>query len=143
MAVKPAFFTRVDGGFEPTAIGDSIWNPDTIGGMAVGGLLGVLLDEAFQKAGQDPGMHTARLVVDILGQVPRTRLEGRTVTLREGRRIALIASELVVDGRVAARATALRVRDAESPPAPPQPRNLPAPEDVPLAKVLREDFCGD
>ena len=138
MTVRPAFFERTAAGFRPTGVGMSSWDPEVLGGVAVGSLLAVVLDEA--TAGTD--LHVARLTVDILGVVPRQLLQSRVVTIRKGRQQEILAAELFIGDRVLARATALRLRSAETPQiteanpyAPPEaaggPMGLPA------------DFCAN
>ncbi len=134
----PAFFVRTAEGFLPTGLGQSVWSDDTVGGVAVGSLLATLLDEACA----DGEMHVARLTVDILGRIPKQLLQGRVATVRDGRQMQLVAAELLADGRVAARATALRVRKAPTPSvATASP--YPAPLTVPEARFMMESFCGD
>jgi len=63
-----------------------------------------------------------RVAVDLLGPVPVAELDVHVEVLRSGRSVELVRSELGSDGRVAARATAWRVRraDLELPPVPEQ-----------------------
>lgn len=60
-----------------------------------------------------PAAVTTRVTVDLLGPVPVAELAVTTQVLRSGRSVELVQAELSSDGRVAARATAWRVRRAE------------------------------
>lgn len=60
-----------------------------------------------------PAAVITRVTVDLLGAVPVAELSVTTQVLRSGRSVELVQAELSNDGRVAARATAWRVRRAE------------------------------
>jgi len=124
-APTPAFFKRAGEGFAPTELALSPWSAKALSGAAVGALLAVLIDEAVDHA----QLHVARLTIDILGEVPLQRLTGRVNHIRPGRRQDILAAELLIDDRVVARATALRLRAAASPVAMPRSA-FPAPEQV-------------
>jgi hypothetical protein len=73
-----------------------------------------------------------RVTVDLLGPVPVAELDLRVEVLRSGRSVELVQAELASGGRVAARATAWRVRrsDLELPQLADDHDNVPG-EDVP------------
>jgi hypothetical protein len=69
-----------------------------------------------------------RVAVDLLGPVPVAELDLSVEVLRSGRSVELVQAELANDGRVAARATAWRVRRAELglPPVPAEDDQVPS-----------------
>lgn len=119
------FYRHDEDGFTPTGLARSPWDPGKQNGVGLGGLLSHLIDGIAMPV----PMATARLVIDILSAAPFAPLTARTEVLREGRRMQHVQAELLAEGRVVARATALRVREAETPPVLP-PNPYPAPEDV-------------
>jgi len=60
-------------------------------------------------------MVIARLVIDIMKPTSMAAVQTRTVALREGKRLQLIQVDILQDGEVTVRATALRVRVTPSP----------------------------
>lgn len=137
MSQKPAIFERTARGFMPTEIARSPWNDFSINGAAIGGLLAALVEEPM--AGGEK--HVARLTVDILGTVPKAELEGRTSILRKGRRMELLAAEILANGRVQARATALCVRTSDTP-AICEANPFPGPKAVEARPFLRSGSFG-
>ena len=105
------FYREEGGAYRPTGLARSPWEADKQNGVALGGLATFLI-EAIPAPGP---MTTARLTIDILAAAPHAPTEGRTRVIREGKRIQMVESELHIDGSAVARATALRVRDAETP----------------------------
>lgn len=70
-----------------------------------------LLARAIERAASPwPEAVITRVTVDLLGPVPVAELALTTQVLRSGRSVELVQAELTSDGRVAARATAWRVR---------------------------------
>jgi len=106
-----AFYEASGSQFVPTDIAVSPWNPHGQSGIALGGLAAHVIGQVPTPA----AMHTARISIDIFGVVPRLPVEPRVRVIREGRRIQLVDAELLVDGRVQVRMTALRTRIADSP----------------------------
>lgn len=103
----------VDGtGYVPTRSARGPWG-DFISGQYVGGLLGV----AVEGCVDDPGLHPARVTIDLSG---RARLAPVTVTTRvrrRGSRILLVDAEMIQDGdTVVAHARALYLRRGEQAP---------------------------
>ena len=125
MTVLSSAFYEISGShFVPTDIAVSPWNRNGQSGIALGGLAAHVIGQVPTPA----AMHTARISIDIFGVVPRAPVEHRVRILREGRRVQLVDVELLVDGRVQARMTALRARIADSPPIePPLAHPLPDP----------------
>lgn len=141
--IPRAYFEPVEGGFMPTRAAVGPWNPNDLSGVALGGLLAHVTDLAMAEHGSagGPEMTVARLVIDILGTAPTTLLEPRTRVLREGRRIRMIESELWVDGRVAARGTALIARQKDTI-AWETPLPHPLPRDVAVSKPSGNPVLG-
>lgn len=121
----------------PDPVAEGPWGP-SISGHVVGGVLA----RALEESGGQEGLQPARLTVDLLRPTGIEPLEVRTTLSRDGRRIRLVDAELVQDGVVTARATAVFLRRAEQPtgdvwsapvtmpPLPPDPGPLPA--DLPM-----------
>lgn len=99
--------------FVPTGDGVSPWNGRTQNGVAVAGLAAHAIEQVPALA----PMHTARLTIDILGTVPMAPLQARSRIVRQGRRMQLVEVELYAEDRAWVRASALRVRIADTPPA--------------------------
>nr|WP_281061208.1 thioesterase family protein [Sphingobium sp. Sx8-8] len=89
----------------------SPWEKGKQNGVALGGLATFLMEDVPTPA----PMMTTRLTIDILGAAPHAPTEGQVRIVRDGMRLQLVESQLLVEGRTVARATALRVRLAESP----------------------------
>lgn len=119
----PALFRREGGRFAPTGIGTSPWTGRTIGGVPLAALSAYLMEALPAAAAMEP----ARLTVDILGPAPLAPLEGEARVVRDGRRVQLCEAELRSGARTWARATLLRVRDAETPAGNPLPPPCPPP----------------
>lgn len=105
-----AFFTVDGDSYLPGPMTRGPWGA-TMGGQIVGGLLGW----GIERSGVDPGLHPARFTIDLLRPVLLEPVQIRTSVQREGRRIKLIDGELVQNGRVVARASALFLRRSEHP----------------------------
>ena len=109
------------GRFLPTGLTRGPWNPD----HQHAGPPAALLARAIEGASTIAAGQTARLACDILGPVPLAPLEVETRTLRGGRRVEQIEATLAHDGKTCMRATAWRLRLAETPeiasPEPPPP----------------------
>ncbi|MBH0781512.1 acyl-CoA thioesterase domain-containing protein [Nocardia bovistercoris] len=112
MTAPMAFFERTPVGFEPLAYSASAWSPDMVNGPAVCGLLARTLELEFGA----PEFTPVRLTVDLFRPVQRRTSEVRTVEVRSGNRIRVADAELVQDGEVKARATAVFLRRSQQPP---------------------------
>lgn len=118
-----AFYAPGSPQFVPTDINFSPWNGNGQNGVALAGLAAHVIGNVPSPS----AMHPARIAIDILGLVPRVPLEPRVRVVREGLRIQLIEVDLVAEGRVCVRATALRNRIVPSPEAN-QPLTRPLPD---------------
>jgi hypothetical protein len=72
-----------------------------------------LLARAVERANTDPGLHVARMTVDLFRPVPKAPLHVTTEFVREGRRIAVIEASLFAGDVEVSRATALLLRESE------------------------------
>lgn len=110
-AIMPEAFFTVDGdSYVPGAMTQGPWGA-AMGGQIVGGLLGW----GIEQSGVDPDLQPARFTVDLLRPALMSPVQIRTSVLREGRRIKLVDGELVQNGTVVARASALFLRRGDHP----------------------------
>ena len=109
--MRPFVYEAVGDAFIPSKLARSPWARDKQNGVAMGGLLVHLLEQMPL----DVPMTMARLTIDILAAAPWSATMGQTRIVRAGKRIRLAEAELLVEGAVVARATALYVRIAETP----------------------------
>lgn len=104
-------FDREGARFVPTALCTGPWDKRLQGGVT----LNALVAHAVELVPAPAPMVTARLVIDIMKPTRMAPVETRVEVLREGRRLQLLQVDLVQDGAVTVRASALRVRIADSP----------------------------
>lgn len=119
-----AFFVPLgDGRFASTGHTGGPWDAN----LQHAGPPSALLTRAIERQPAPWPATITRVTVDLLGPVPVAELDLRAEVLRSGRSVELVQAELASNGRVAARATAWRVRrsDLDLPP-------LPADHDQPL-----------
>lgn len=127
-----AFYRRQpDGSFAPLVPATGSWNRSHQNGSAVAGLLAFGIEATPTRA----PLRIARLTVDIVRPVPFQPVTTRVEALRDGARMQLVDAVLLADGEVVARASAMRVRMGESPPAPDLMPDVPAPEDTPAVPI--------
>lgn len=127
MTTPEAFFVRDGALYVPTGLGASPWTGNTIGGVPLAALTTHLM-EALPASSP---MHTARITIDILGAVPMEPLEGEARIVRDGRRMQFLSVDLRSGGRTWVRASALRMREEETPGG-----------EVPLTCVFPADMSG-
>ena len=106
------YVAQPDGTFAATALTAGPWGP----ALQHGGPPSALAVRALERLPGE-GLRLARVTVDILRPVPVAPVAVHTRVLRPGRRVQLVAADVVVAGEVALRVTAWRV--------------APAPDDVP------------
>jgi len=106
-----SFYTHDGSMYLPTDLAVSPWNSRVQSGVALAGLTAHLLERVPSPV----PMHMARLTLDILGTAPMGALLATARVIREGRRLQLLETEFLANGRPCLRATALRVRTAASP----------------------------
>jgi len=124
-----AFYLPLGGNrFASTGHNGGPWDPN----LQHAGPPSALLTRAIEQAPAPWPATLTRVTVDLLGPVPVAELDLRVEVLRSGRSVELVQAELATDGRVAARATAWRVRRTELdlPPLP-DDHDTPAGDEVP------------
>lgn len=114
--------------FVPTELTTGPWDP-----LAQhGGPPAALLTRSIERTDSQHEMQITRTTFELLRPVPLTPLTVRTEVLRPGRRVQLIGASLFTEDETeVARATSLRIRDAELPLPPELPSDdmeLPGPE---------------
>lgn len=120
-----AFFSTVDGGsLRPEDLSISPWSPSQIGGYAICGTLARSIERNRQTASFMP----VRLTVDLFKPVLTDLIDTRSVVVRRGPRIEVVDSEIVQNGEVKARASALFVAAGGDPPGDLWQSNDPLPD---------------
>src|SRR6202041_1393884 len=132
---NPPFFPRDRDVFIPTPVSNGPWDPKSMHGRVVVGLLAHVIEQ--RHGGEE--FVPARLTVDMF-RLPNimTPVEIRTKQIRDGLRIRVIEADFISGGVAMARASAQLLRRTEnpqglvwSPPngAVPAPADIPAPTD--------------
>lgn len=105
-----AFYVPLGSGrFASTTHTSGPWDPT----LQHAGPPSALLARAIEQQPPPWPATITRVAVDLLGPVPVAELDMHVEVLRSGRSVELVQAELANDGRVAARATAWRVRRAD------------------------------
>jgi hypothetical protein len=112
------FLPEGDGVYLATHLTQGPWNP----AHQHGGPVSALLAHTVERVPTLVPMRCGRLTIDIMRVVPVARLETRARVVREGKRVQLVEAALVHDDVEVARASALRVRTADSASALTHPR---------------------
>ncbi|MFF0860275.1 thioesterase family protein [Nonomuraea sp. NPDC003560] len=104
------------------------WDP---GSQHMGPVTALMVHE-LDRTAPLPGLALSRLAVDVFAPVPVAELEVVTDVVRDGKRVQCLSAAVLSGGREYARATAWRIREADTPatPAagPPAPVPPPSPE---------------
>jgi acyl-Coa thioesterase superfamily protein/acyl-CoA thioesterase superfamily protein len=130
MTTQP-FFTRADDIFTPTEAANGPWDPKSLHGRVIIGLLAFVIEERHG----DPDFVPARLTVDMF-RLPNimTPIEVTTRAIREGLRIRVVEADFISGGVAMARASCQLLRRTENPPgnvwSPPN-WDVPSPADIP------------
>jgi hypothetical protein len=135
--------------FTPTDHARGPWDP----GALHGGAPAALIAAAFERIADGSELQIARLGFDFLRPIPFAPLELSTRILRSGRRVQELTGELHAEGKLVARASALRVRavPVELPvpaPAPgeggafPDERALPGPANAKATRFTIDGSSG-
>ena len=111
MSTEP-FFRRDGDRFIPNPISRGPWNPTSLHGRVVIGLLGREIERRHGEADYLP----ARLTVDMYRLPDLSPIEVVTRVVRDGRRIKVIDAEFISGGTPMARATCQLLRRTENPP---------------------------
>jgi hypothetical protein len=133
MANEPFF--RIEGDhYVPTRTAVGPWNPNSLHGRVIAGLLGA----EIERLHGDPAFLPARLTVDMYRLPDLSPVEVTTRVVREGNRIRVIDAEFISGGVSAGRATCQMLRKTEpttgevwKPPVwdVPKPADIPPPPD--------------
>jgi hypothetical protein len=129
------YFFRPDcpGRFVPTDRTRGPWDPKSMHGRVVAGLLAHVIEAGHG----DPSLQVSRLTVDLFRVAPMAPVEVAARLVRDGRRIRVVDASMTAEGVEVARASAVMLRRAEQPegevwqPGPwsaPHPESLPVPE---------------
>jgi hypothetical protein len=124
MADRALFLSQDDGTYVATELSQSAWDPRDANGGSTLALLGHCLDDVPTLV----PMTLARMTADLMRPLPLGRpLTVTSDVVREGKKIQLVDLSLHVDGVLHARASTLRLRDADLTGR----DDLPTPEPVP------------
>ena len=110
MANEP-FFTIEGTHYVPTPASRGPWNPNSLHGRVIAGLLGAEIERLHGS----PEFMPARLTVDMYRLPDLSPVEVTTRVVREGNRIKVIDAEFVSGGVSAGRATCQLLRRTENP----------------------------
>lgn len=135
------FFTRDADRYVPAPVSRGPWDPNSLHGRVIAGLLGHVIE---QRHG-DPAFQPARLTVDMYKLPDLSAITVATKVVREGYRIKVVDAEFFSAGVSMARATCQLLRRAENPPgqiwSPPN-WIVPAPADIPEPEDKRGGMGG-
>ncbi len=124
------FFVLDGDQYLPQASGRGPWNPNSLHGRVVIGVMGHALETAFG----DPDFMPARLTVDMYRLPGFEPMEIKTRLIREGGRIRMAEAELFSGGVSSAKASCQFLRKTEDPPGKvwtPPGWDVPLPQDIP------------
>lgn len=140
MANEP-FFRRQDGRFQPTPACRGPWNPKSLHGRVIVGLLGHVIEQEHGEADLLP----ARLTVDMFRLPDFSEIEVTTRVVRAGGRLKLVEADFISGGTPMARASCQFLRRTANPEgnvwSPPN-WDAPAPADIPPPEDAREGMGG-
>jgi hypothetical protein len=105
------FFRRDGDHYVPTPASRGPWNPNSLHGRVIVGLLG----HEIERVHGDPEFLPARLTVDMYRLPDLSPVEVTTRVVREGRRIKVVDAEFISGGVSAGRATCQLLRKTEAP----------------------------
>ncbi|WP_226899536.1 acyl-CoA thioesterase domain-containing protein [Nonomuraea phyllanthi] len=106
-----AFFTRKQGELVPAPHARGPWSPDMLHGRLLGGLAAHAIERRYAQ----PGLHFARLTVDLFRNSPLLPVTVETSLVRSGRRILVADAVISTDQGVIGRAGAVLLRQGEQP----------------------------
>ena len=112
MTERPAHFTAIAGGFQPTAYAHSHWGEDHLNGPAVVGLAA----RALEQDHGSPEFQPARLTVDLCRAARGVTTTVITRLIRDGHRVRNAECDVLQAGLIVARGTLVCYRRSESPP---------------------------
>jgi hypothetical protein len=138
---NPPFFTREGDLYRPTPVGRGPWNPNSLHGRLIIGLLAHEIERLYGDAAYIP----ARLTVDMYRLPDLSPVEVVTRVVRDGYRIKVIDAEFISAGVSAGRATCQLLRRTEAPAGriwTPPPWDAPRPEEIPAPEPSSEPLGG-
>ncbi|MGN9841924.1 acyl-CoA thioesterase domain-containing protein [Nonomuraea sp. H19] len=109
--MSSAFFTRKRDELVPAPHARGPWSPDMLHGRLLGGLAARALEERYAE----PGLHFARLTVDLFRNSPMLPVTVETALVRDGRRIRVADATIATEQGVIGRASAVLLRQGEQP----------------------------
>ena len=124
------FFTIEGTHYVPTPASRGPWNPNSLHGRVIVGLLGAEIERLYGS----PEFMPARLTVDMYRLPDLSPVEVVTRPVREGNRIKVIDAEFISGGVSAGRATCQLLKRTESPQGnvwKPETWDVPKPADIP------------
>jgi hypothetical protein len=105
------FLVREGDKFLPTLHAQGPWNPQSLHGRVIAGLLG----RSLERNHDAEAFHCARLTVDLFRLPPMAPLQVRTEMVREGNRIRVADASVSSEGVELARARAVMLRRTDDP----------------------------
>jgi hypothetical protein len=132
---KQPFFTRDGDRFVPTSDARGPWDPKSLHGRVVAGLLG----QEIERRHGSPDYLPARLTVDMYRLPDLSPVEVTTRLVRDGKRIKVVDAEFFSNGISMGRATCQLLLRTQNPPGAiwtppawtaPKPADIPAPDDA-------------
>jgi len=135
-------FFRIEGThYVPTAAARGPWNPNSLHGRVIAGLLGAEIERLHGS----PEFLPARLTVDMYRLPDLSPVEVVVRPVREGKRIKVIDAEFISGGLSAGRATCQLLKRTENPSGnvwQPEPWDAPKPADIPPPTDPRAGMGG-
>src|ERR1700693_3679495 len=105
------FFTRDREAFIPTKVANGPWDPNSLHGRVIIGLLAFAIEQRHGRAAFVP----ARLTVDMFRLPNMAPIEVKTKLVRDGLRIRVVEADFFSGGAAMARASCQLLRKTESP----------------------------
>ncbi|MGV9381764.1 thioesterase family protein [Nonomuraea sp. NPDC003707] len=134
-----AMYTRLtEGRYRASEHTQGPWDPRT---QHMGPVTALIVHELAQTAPR-PGLELSKLVVDVFAPVPVAELEIVTDVTRDGKRVQCLSASVSSGGREYARASAWRIRTADTPasPVPGPPGPVPPPSEEVAGSWLGSGF---
>lgn len=135
------FFRIENGLYQPTDAARGPWDPKSLHGRVIAGLLGA----EIERLHGDPDFIPARLTADMYRLPDLSPVEVTTRVVREGRRIKVVDAEFISGGKSAGRATCQFLRRTERPEGnvwTPDNWDAPKPADIPVPADPRMGMGG-
>ena len=129
MSEETAIFRRSGSDWTPSELAQGPWNPEHLHGGAICGVLA----HAVESCESPVPMRVTRLTVEMTRAVPLAPFRVNAEVSRAGRRLQQIDARIEAEGRLLARATALRLRVVEAHPG----ARIPFPEALPARPAER------